>query len=207
MAMRITCLAHGYKLQLPWRADLNRRPHGWESRVLSTEPWRLFWVKNRTKYIMLSVIIATFVREKGSDYVLGVYGTVRGWGLKSLARIFSPALARKSSGFARILLFSVARKWQFEKFCSSTPPPPPPPRLVRQWLYVVIFHNNILKDGNHDYSFQIFLSQLSQHYVTESHWTFPVNDVMTKICVIIVISCPIDASLSPRSAFPMFLPE
>ena len=44
-------------------------------------------------------------------------GPVRLGGLRSLARIFYPLLARKSTGFARILHdFLFARKWLFEKF-------------------------------------------------------------------------------------------
>ena len=39
-----------------------------------------------------------------------------GGGLKSLARIFFPLLARKSSGFARILTPFLPEKWLFEKF-------------------------------------------------------------------------------------------
>ena len=49
---------------------------------------------------------------------MGVRDQFRLGGLRSVARIFSPLLARKSSGFARILHIC---------FC-------PPPRLVRLWV-------------------------------------------------------------------------
>ena len=50
-------------------------------------------------------------------------------GLRFLARIFSPAIAQKSSGFARILLSFFARKLSFEKFGGGAAALAP--RLVR----------------------------------------------------------------------------
>ena len=48
---------------------------------------------------------------------IGVRDQFRLGGLRSVARIFYPLLARKSSGFARILHdFVFARIWLFEKF-------------------------------------------------------------------------------------------
>ena len=61
---------------------------------------------------------------------IGVRDQFRLGGLRSVARIFSPLLARKSSGFARILPDFLPEYGYFENSrgggCS-----PPPPRLVR----------------------------------------------------------------------------
>ena len=66
-----------------------------------------------------------------SFHLLGIRDQFRLGGLRSIARIFSPLLARKSSGFARIL-HSFARKWLFEKlYGTAAPPPPTHPRLIR----------------------------------------------------------------------------
>ena len=60
-------------------------------------------------------------------------------GLRSVARIFSPLLARKSSGFARILhdFFFCPNMavWKILGGCSH-PSPPPPPRLIRLCTFV-----------------------------------------------------------------------
>ena len=65
-----------------------------------------------------------------------------GGGLRSVARIFYPLLARKSSGFARILHgFFVPENCHLKNSRGCTPsasPPPPPPRLVRLWTYQII---------------------------------------------------------------------
>ena len=72
---------------------------------------------------------------------IGVRDQFRLGGLRSVARIFSPLLARKSSGFARILTdFFFARIWLFSKFQGGgAPPPPPPPRTPMFTLYKVEF--------------------------------------------------------------------
>ena len=53
-------------------------------------------------------------------------------GLKSLARIFYPSLARKSSGFAQVLLAFLPKNCHLKNSRGMEPPPPPPPpsRLV-----------------------------------------------------------------------------
>ena len=48
--------------------------------------------------------------------IIGVRDQFRLGGLRSVARILYPLLARKSSGFARILHGCFARIWLFEKF-------------------------------------------------------------------------------------------
>ena len=46
---------------------------------------------------------------------------------RSVARIFSPLLARKSSGFARILPDFLPEYGYFENSRGAAAPPPPPP--------------------------------------------------------------------------------
>ena len=73
-------------------------------------------------------------------------GPVSFRGLRSVARIFSPLLARKSSGFARILHDCFARKRLFENSRGLQPPAPlPRPRLVRS-LQIYIFMHNCYSD-------------------------------------------------------------
>ena len=65
---------------------------------------------------------------------IGVRDQFRLGGLRSVARIFSPLLARKSSGFARILPDFLPEYGYFDnsRGAAAPPtPPPPPPRLVR----------------------------------------------------------------------------
>ena len=77
-----------------------------------------------------------FIFSSWTNRSIGVRDQFRLGGLRSVARIFSPLLARKSSGFARILLdFFFARICLFEKIqgggggaAAPSPPPPPPPR-------------------------------------------------------------------------------
>ena len=83
----------------------------------------------------ISLFGLTFSCKRSRDSVtggIGIRDQFRLGGLRSVARIFSPLLARKSSGFARILPNFIARIWLFEKFqggggCSPPAPPPPPP--------------------------------------------------------------------------------
>ena len=58
--------------------------------------------------------------------MIGVQDQLRLGGLRSVAQIFSPLLARNQvvSGFARILNDFIARKWIFEKFLLGLQPPP-----------------------------------------------------------------------------------
>ena len=58
-------------------------------------------------HILLSALVVV---------TMGVRDQFRLGGLRSVARIFSQLLARKSSGFARILHDFLARIWLFEKF-------------------------------------------------------------------------------------------
>ena len=61
---------------------------------------------------------------------IGVRVQFRLGGLRSVARIFSPLLARKSSGFARILPDFLPEYGYFQNSrggCSPPSPPPPPP--------------------------------------------------------------------------------
>ena len=62
---------------------------------------------------------------------IGVRDQFRLGGLRSVARIFSPLLARKSSSFARILPDFLPEYGYFETFRGGWAPPPPAPRLVR----------------------------------------------------------------------------
>ena len=64
---------------------------------------------------------------------IGVRDQFRLGGLRSVARIFSPLLARKSSGFARILHNFLPKNCYFKNSRGATAPPPPAPRLVRLW--------------------------------------------------------------------------
>ena len=57
-------------------------------------------------------------------------GPVSFRGLRSVARIFSPLLARKSSGFARILP-DFLPEYGYYKNSRGAAAPQPPPRLVR----------------------------------------------------------------------------
>ena len=71
-----------------------------------------------------------------------------GGGLRPLAEIFSPLLARKSNGFARLWHFFGCRKWPLEKNprgCRRPPPPPPCTPMIptshsilRKWSQVVL---------------------------------------------------------------------
>ena len=74
-------------------------------------------------------------RVYGTCFVRGGGGGGGDWGL--FARIFSPALDTKSSGFARILLAFFAQKWPL-KYSRGTAAPSPPPRPVR--LFTLLQH-------------------------------------------------------------------
>ena len=81
-------------------------------------------------------------------------------GLRSVARIFSPLLARKSSGFARILHdFFFARKWLFEKLQGGcSPPPPPPPRTptaTGTFLTTAFMRNPIDPQGRSPWDYDV----------------------------------------------------
>ena len=67
-------------------------------------------------------------------YIIGVRDQFRLGGLRSVARIFSPLLARKSSGFARILPDFLPEYGYFQNSRGGGGGAPPPPRLVRLWL-------------------------------------------------------------------------
>ena len=82
---------------------------------------------------------------------MGVRDQFRLGGLRSVARIFSPLLARKSSGFARILHdFFFWPEYGYLKYSrgggGQPAPPPPPPRTPRVepnqypvYIYIYIF--------------------------------------------------------------------
>ena len=78
----------------------------------------------------------SLLKQSLSDWRTGpvsLEGGGGGWGLGSLARIFSPSLARKSSGFAGILLAFMPENCDFKHFKGGgvqIPSPHPPPRLV-----------------------------------------------------------------------------
>ena len=70
---------------------------------------------------------------------IGVRDQFRLGGLSSVARIFSPLLARKSSGFARILPdflpeYGYLKNSRGGGGCQSPPPPPRTP--IREWFTV-----------------------------------------------------------------------
>ena len=75
-------------------------------------------------------VISIGVRDQ--FYFLG------GGELRSLARIFYPVLARKSSGFAGILHVFLPESCHFENSRGLHPPSPPPPSLICLWWY--LFH-------------------------------------------------------------------
>ena len=70
---------------------------------------------------------------------------VGGGGLRSVARIFFPLLARKSSGFARILHDFFCPKMAICKIPGGcSPPSPPPPRLVRLCVHALTWHTKVV---------------------------------------------------------------
>ena len=87
-------------------------------------------------------------KRRGVLLTIGVRDQFCLGGLRSIARIFDPLLARKSSGFARILHdFFFARKWLVDNSregggggASAPSSPPPPPRthmLLTGWDHPV----------------------------------------------------------------------
>ena len=72
--------------------------------------------------------------------IIGVRDQFRLGGLRSVARIFSQLLARKSSGFAQILPDFFARIWLFSNFQGGLQPPsPPPPPPPASYAYVCMY--------------------------------------------------------------------
>ena len=84
------------------------------------------------------MVVVTWSDDVETGHI-GVRDQFRLGGLRSVARIFSPLLARKSSGFARILPDFLPEYGYFENSRGAAAPPPPPPPPPRTPIKLGIF--------------------------------------------------------------------
>ena len=117
------------------------RPHQSMKNPYMFSKWSLAWgTKTETtglvSWLALFTIIAMFCISRKRDIHVGLNhrrtGPVSlrggvGGGLRSLTWIFSPSVARKSSGDARLLLAFCQKMAVWKTLGGLQPPPPPPP--------------------------------------------------------------------------------
>ena len=136
---------------------------------------------------------------------IGVRDQFRLGGLRSVARIFSPLHARKSSGFARILQSCfLARNGYLKNYangrgCSPSPPPPPHTHthLVRLWLYNSMMENRGKGGGDildiFNLSWKLWSIGRSSNLYSEIHVEISRFNLLTKFkelkVVITVCAC------------------
>ena len=77
-------------------------------------------------YDYYRIVANYFIAEAPSNPLVGVRDQFHLGGLRSVARIFSPLLARKSSGFAQILHVFLPEYGYLKNSRGAAAPPPPP---------------------------------------------------------------------------------